>query len=474
MKPFDIAAPKGYPHQALDTSTQQIRLIKLRPGKHDQPQCDIAVFELSSAPPFVAFSYTWGPPSPHFDLLINDEPIRIRENLFQFLQAYRATACNDYLWIDQICINQSNVRERNHQVGLMASIYSGCYETIIWLGYIHDNPGAPLLLKHPKRLMFPLEVKTHALEVKTHALEVTAPALASISRNNYFTRLWIVQEIILSNEIIVLCSHPFAGPVWVDWQDLCTDARQFLHHATSTAAKSLIKIHPQGIWMTLINAIRLFSESYCQDPRDKVYGLMGLVKQEQRLTIDYGKSLEGLLLDLVAIFYTESTQELSHSYAEYRDVLVDLARSWGIMSASLEAFLYDVWVKPIYNWHRQFGSKRPGPDIYPLIHSIGFLPEVLDQNVKLRRKELLPYSMSAGRELGFFEPIEWKPTKECWWYKIGGTTYQIYGLVSSRPLPSKSTMPGYYGRRIRRAHGEWKSRIHLPAWSASRSRIRSG
>jgi hypothetical protein len=265
MKQYNIAAPKGYRHQALDTSTQQIRLIKLRPGKHRQPQCDIAVFELSSAPPFVALSYTWGPPSPQFDLLVNDEPIRIRENLFQFLQTYRATECNDYLWIDQICINQSSVQERNHQVGLMASIYSGCYETIIWLGYIHDHPDAPLLFE---------DVEDSGISVQDlnspEKFERWIHALTSISGNEYFTRLWIVQEIILSNRIKVLCSHPSIGPIWVHWRELCNVARIFQHQVASTAARSLLKFHLQEIWMTLIYAIRLFSESSCQDPRDKV------------------------------------------------------------------------------------------------------------------------------------------------------------------------------------------------------------
>lgn len=41
---------------------------------------------------------------------------------------------NRVIWIDQICINQSDVEEKSHQVALMSHIYKYCKEVFLWLG----------------------------------------------------------------------------------------------------------------------------------------------------------------------------------------------------------------------------------------------------------------------------------------------------------------------------------------------------
>jgi hypothetical protein len=141
------------------------------------------VFDLSDAPPFTALSYTWGPVSPTFNILVNSQPISIRKGLFRFLQAYDG---DKYLWIDQICIDQSNVLERNHQVGMMSSIYTQCRSVIIWLGRLRTRPRAPIIFNSTR----------------------TVEALAAILQHEYFTRLWIVKEVLASARYRRLVSLP--------------------------------------------------------------------------------------------------------------------------------------------------------------------------------------------------------------------------------------------------------------------------
>jgi hypothetical protein len=38
-----------------------------------------------------------------------------------------------WIWIDQVCIQQEIVEERNHQVSMMAKIYRNAEEVITWL-----------------------------------------------------------------------------------------------------------------------------------------------------------------------------------------------------------------------------------------------------------------------------------------------------------------------------------------------------
>lgn len=39
-----------------------------------------------------------------------------------------------HLWVDSICVNQSDLNERSQQVGRMSDIYSRAMKTIVWLG----------------------------------------------------------------------------------------------------------------------------------------------------------------------------------------------------------------------------------------------------------------------------------------------------------------------------------------------------
>lgn len=54
--------------------------------------------------------------------------LQLRRKMSNFTGLHRT------LWVDSICINQNNVVERGHQVGLMRDIYSNAVGVIVWLG----------------------------------------------------------------------------------------------------------------------------------------------------------------------------------------------------------------------------------------------------------------------------------------------------------------------------------------------------
>jgi hypothetical protein len=104
--------------------------------------CDFA--DTTNFKPYTALSYAWGPPAPTSSILIDGVSYAIRENLYHALLVIRDKITGSrfdwkYLWIDAICINQENVSERNHQVGLMSRIYSRADLVLVWLGSEADN-----------------------------------------------------------------------------------------------------------------------------------------------------------------------------------------------------------------------------------------------------------------------------------------------------------------------------------------------
>jgi len=97
-----------------------------------------------------------------------------------------------YFWIDQLCINQKKILERNHQIKQVERIYSGALMTIIWL---HDEG----------QLSSPWDLKETKVEIEipsTHAFSVTT--FKRIMFHTYFSRLWIVQEILLAKRVEIM------------------------------------------------------------------------------------------------------------------------------------------------------------------------------------------------------------------------------------------------------------------------------
>ena len=51
--------------------------------------------------------------------------------------------------------------------------------------------------------------------------------------------------------------------------------------------------------MSLMHYVWCFYEGKCENPRDKVYGLMGMVRKEDGVVVDYRKSVMEVYLDFV-------------------------------------------------------------------------------------------------------------------------------------------------------------------------------
>lgn len=277
-------------HSALDDSEQQIRLLKLHPGPSESEiRCDISTYSIEESPPYIALSYTWGNPLPTHNILLNSRTCLVRGNLFNFLDTFRNDCTNiKHLWIDYICIDQSNVRERNHQVQLMGSIYRNCTFVITWLG------SDPIQVAGAKQYLITDDVED----------------LRLLLNNDYFQRLWIVQEVLLAPEVRIFCGH-----VWISEADICTFVRSRTSSGLPRAAKSLfgerslasrIKQYgaPEQLSRSLSKYLRNYSASHCDDPRDKVYGILGLVPLAN-IEIDYAKSKEAVYLDTITSLAAE-------------------------------------------------------------------------------------------------------------------------------------------------------------------------
>src|ERR1700712_3945510 len=114
--------------------------------------------DLDTVSPFKALSYTWGVPYQHYltktpefsveqirHVVINEELITVTQNLYDALMRVNklttptfSVYLNNFLWVDALCINQSDLAERATQVALMGSLYTATEEVLIWLDPEHE------------------------------------------------------------------------------------------------------------------------------------------------------------------------------------------------------------------------------------------------------------------------------------------------------------------------------------------------
>lgn len=259
----------NYQYTPLDASKQQIRLLKVdktTPSTRP-PRCTVHPFDIALAPQYIALSYTWGPPDPSHHILIANGTFKVRDNLYNFLCEFRRNNSVNkgiaYIYIDQICINQSNIEERNAQVRLMTDIYTRSALVLVWLG------NDPRMVRAAQRFAQELEDQDEETPADNRYLEIYLS-------NRYFNRVWIVQEVSLAKEIQALC-----GSESVRWEAArmgvnSLDQINVKAAVYPTTIKDLFK-EKDARNRRLDEVVATYSRHECQDLKDKVYGLLGLV-----------------------------------------------------------------------------------------------------------------------------------------------------------------------------------------------------
>jgi len=153
-KVFKAAAPDLY--APLNTGSHAFRLLHLLPGAWDDDisaelhECSM----IECRDRYITISYTWGQPNevPRVPITCNGKAVLIFENLCAALRRLRQSKHVLLIWVDALCINQDDILERTHQVGLMGDIYSNSQETVIWLGEpaSNEHDGRDFLKAYPK------------------------------------------------------------------------------------------------------------------------------------------------------------------------------------------------------------------------------------------------------------------------------------------------------------------------------------
>jgi hypothetical protein len=212
--------------------SDSIRLLLLQPSSNPSSHIHCTLFHTSLADfndeiidQYTALSYVWGDLGSQKKIYVNGQIVHITLNLFHALRDLRDAQRVHRIWVDAICINQFDHPERNHQVGLMGSIYSVAHHTVIYLGEGSVDSDAVLkVLRGP-----PEETDARpGLLVLVEREILTRP---------WFTRVWIFQELVLSRDPWIQL-----GTSRLRWDDFCNRFERLLENRASTGNSSVLSM----------------------------------------------------------------------------------------------------------------------------------------------------------------------------------------------------------------------------------------
>lgn len=193
-------------HEPLDHAIQSIRLVHLDRELSSDGHIECTMRRTTTTARYLCLSYRWGEcaSSNKNVILINGKQFSVQQNLLEFLLTMQSTAESEDAifdpeigyWIDALCIDQQNTSERNHQVAKMGSIYSRADYVHVWLGKAQDTGRIGLLLAGPAT---DTSLGVWASRVRQHMKFIDG----SIFHNPYWTRAWVIQEIVLAQRVEV-------------------------------------------------------------------------------------------------------------------------------------------------------------------------------------------------------------------------------------------------------------------------------
>ena len=216
-------------HTPLDSSENEIRILSVRgadcwkPG--EIPRISMEVFPLRKdhSLKYFALSYEWNPdhrdaPPTRQKIIVNKVEVAIGRNLSLFFDhlPYLKDTCHSgvdrlgkVLWVDAMCIDQSNVTEREQQVAMMNRIYNSAGFVWVWLDPEADNSDLAVDLVMSGRMKSKRATKLGRSRARWDLTKVSnrLPLLAQtrLVERAYWSRGWIVQELTTTRAIYLMC-----------------------------------------------------------------------------------------------------------------------------------------------------------------------------------------------------------------------------------------------------------------------------
>jgi hypothetical protein len=284
-----------------------VRLLKIPPRFRliSFPFRNDAYFEmievpLTQAAPYEAISYVWGSSATQQKVYINGCYMFATENAHQALNAMRAALWRTrVVWIDSICINQSNDDEKAVQVALMREVFGRAKRVV---GFLGGTSNQSLLAAQALQQIFATRVYqgTQYKHLSRTSMLSKWKAMTDLLSTPWFHRIWIIQEVAVAQEMkliygdrsvlwddliklanIVLYSSA-AETIWIKAGISNESFRQCLRNGANIIFMGQLRENFQKrIPIDRLETLRRGSMFDATVPRDRIYALRGLFRDEK-------------------------------------------------------------------------------------------------------------------------------------------------------------------------------------------------
>ena len=198
-----------------------------------------------------------------------------------------------------VCINQADSKEKSQQVRAMSRVYALAHSVRIWLGPATDeemNAMVPLFGSRIDGMNQVIDERPHENSAD-NTFSVFALREHFFSRL-WFTRRWVLQEVVLARAITVYCGHHKAS--WDHFRrgilnGLWPHNEQGIYQSSKVAVHAFDVIYnldmerilalkytamdldnEKTAIVTILNALAKYHTAMCSDERDRLYALYGL------------------------------------------------------------------------------------------------------------------------------------------------------------------------------------------------------
>ncbi|KAF2833863.1 hypothetical protein CC86DRAFT_311993, partial [Ophiobolus disseminans] len=256
-----VPTPEFFTHKPLDHQEPSIRLIQILPKLSDPEgyvQCEIRHATISDT--YTCLSYVWGGESEGDWITLDSGKFWIRQNLKDFLEQARRKPhiCEEWLWIDALCIDQASNSERTHQVQQMGQIYSGAKRVISWLG---SDLGISDYLAYLPDIEYLHDVRDE------------------FNTSTYWERAWITQEVALAKRIIFMARD--------SEQDENAITRSRAHCLLTQQHLDFRRQYPRADSIGLFRLLSTHGHKRCSIPRDRIYSLLAVCHDASDVEVNY-------------------------------------------------------------------------------------------------------------------------------------------------------------------------------------------
>ncbi|SPJ92807.1 uncharacterized protein FTOL_13772 [Fusarium torulosum] len=346
-----------FSYDPISADLGQFRLLTIQPGSwHAILECRLENAVLGQKPFYEALSYTWGDANNKRPIILNGFSWHVTANLECALRHLRYEDKSRVMWIDALCINQNDMREKSEQVPKMWDIYASSKKVVAWLGLAGpDGDAAMEGIQDLGQKWSKVDEELPLVGISPDTLRQAGIQVSNIAwwpiwtflNRPYWRRIWVIQELATyeigataaddGDKVVIMCGTKSMSKFWIG--GFCSiillvtklvanfivdgNVQEPLRTIATLGVPSAVRMHlaymnhPADLGFLL----HLAPEFEATDPHDKVYALLGLVSKEESSLIipDYSKPIESVYIEMYRslILYFKTLRYLLFNRVSY-------------------------------------------------------------------------------------------------------------------------------------------------------------